>query len=446
MIAPMATIRLVTSIPGPASQAIMARRHAAVPRGVSHATPIVVSRAEGATIEDVDGNRFIDMAGGIGTMNVGHGAPAVIEAVRAQLERFTHTCFAVTVYESYVALAERLARLTPGSFPKKTLLVNTGAEAVENAVKIARHATGRPGVLVFEDGFHGRTLLALSMTSKIHPYKAGFGPFVPDVHRVPYAYCYRCPLGRDRESCGTACVEAIEDHFKRHADPRSIAAVVVEPVLGEGGFVVPPDDFLPRVAEVCRAHGILVVADEVQTGFGRTGRMFACEYSGLEPDLLVTAKSLAGGLPLSAVVGRAELMDSPGVGGLGGTYAGNPLALAAAHAVLDMFESPGLLERAEAIGARMEARARRWLERFPLVGDVRRLGAMVGIELVRDRRSKSPAKEEAAALTRLACERGVLLLTAGTYGNIIRSLVPLVVSDSELDEALDAIESALEAV
>jgi 4-aminobutyrate aminotransferase / (S)-3-amino-2-methylpropionate transaminase / 5-aminovalerate transaminase len=422
----------------------MARRHAAVPRGVSHATPVVAARAEGAMVEDVDGNRFIDMAGGIGTMNVGHGSPAVVEAVRAQLERFTHTCFSVTVYESYVALAERLARLTPGSFPKKTLLVNTGAEAVENAVKVARHATGRPGVLVFEDAFHGRTLLALSMTSKVQPYKAGFGPFVPDVHRVPYAYCYRCSLGRDPASCGTACVAAIEDHFSRYLDPRSIAAVVVEPVLGEGGFVVPPADFLPRLADLCRRHDILVVADEVQTGFGRTGRMFACEHTGLEPDILVTAKSLAGGLPLGAVVGRSELMDSPGVGGLGGTYAGNPLALAAAHAVLDTFETSGLLERAEAIGGRTAARGARWLERFPIVGDVRRLGAMVGIELVLDRQTKAPAKDAASTLTRMACERGVLLLTAGTYGNIIRSLVPLVISDAELDEALDVIESALE--
>jgi 4-aminobutyrate aminotransferase / (S)-3-amino-2-methylpropionate transaminase / 5-aminovalerate transaminase len=439
----MPSIRLTTTVPGPKSQAIMARRHSAVPRGVSHATPVVAARAEGAIVEDVDGNRFIDMAGGIGTMNVGHGSPAVIEAVRAQLDRFTHACFSVTAYESYVSLAERLVQLTPGRFPKKALLLNTGAEAVENAVKIARHATGRPGVLVFEDGFHGRTLLALSMTSKVHPYKAGFGPFVPDVHRVPYAYCYRCSVGMNRATCGTACVAAIEDHFERHVDVHSIAAAVVEPVLGEGGFVVPPPDFLPRLAELCRRHGILVIADEVQTGFGRTGRMFACEHTGLEPDILITAKSLAGGLPLSAVVGRSELMDSPGVGGLGGTFAGNPLALAAAHAVLDTFESSALVARAEAIGARMEDRGRQWLERFPLVGDVRRLGAMVGIELVTDRHAKTPAKDAANALVRMAYERGVLILTAGTYGNVIRSLVPLVISDAQLDEALDVLEGAL---
>lgn len=439
----MGAIRLKTGVPGPKSIEIMRRREAVVPRGLHHATPVVAARASGAVIEDVDGNRYIDFAGGIGTLNVGHSAPAVVSAVSGQLERFTHACFSVTPYESYVALAERLIRLTPGAFPKKALFLNTGAEAVENAVKIARHATGRPGVLVFEDAFHGRTLLALSMTSKVRPYKAGFGPFVAGVHRVPYAYCYRCPLRLEPGTCAVACAGLVEDHFKRHADPASIAAVVVEPVLGEGGFVVPPREFLPRVAEVCRRHGILVVADEVQTGFGRTGRMFACEHSGLEPDLLVTAKSLAGGLPLSAVVGRAEIMDSPGVGGLGGTFAGNPLAVAAAHAVLDAFESSGLPARAEAIGARMEERARGWMDRFPLVGDVRRLGAMVAIELVADRATKEPAKTVTDALARRACERGLILITAGTYGNVIRSLVPLVISDSELDEALDVIESCL---
>jgi 4-aminobutyrate aminotransferase / (S)-3-amino-2-methylpropionate transaminase / 5-aminovalerate transaminase len=439
----MSAIVQLTRIPGPKSEAIMRRRDAAVPRGLYNATPVVAARAEGAVVEDVDGNRFIDLAGGIGTMNVGHSAPAVVAAVRAQLDRFTHTCFSVTPYESYVSLAERLARLTPGSFAKKVMFVNSGAEAVENAVKVARHATGRPGVLVFEDGFHGRTLLALSMTSKVQPYKAGFGPFVPDVHRVPYAYCYRCALGLEPTSCGLRCVDEIETFFTRHVDPASIAAVVVEPVLGEGGFVVPPRDFLPRLAALCRRHGILFVADEVQTAFGRTGRMFACEHSGVEPDILVTAKSLAGGVPLGAVVGRAELMDSPGVGGLGGTFAGNPLALAAAHAVLDLFETTGILDRAEAIGARMERRARTWLDRFSFVGDVRRLGAMVGIELVSDRATRAPAREITSEVARLAWQRGVLLITAGTFGNIIRSLVPLVISDDELDEALGVLETCL---
>jgi 4-aminobutyrate aminotransferase/(S)-3-amino-2-methylpropionate transaminase len=442
----MGVIRRVTEIPGPKSREIARRREAAVPRGLFHATPVVVSRADGAVVEDVDGNTYLDFAGGIGTMNVGHSAPTVIDAVREQLARFTHMCFSVALYEGYIALSERLIRLTPGDFPKKAMFLSTGAEAVENAVKIARYATGRPGVLVFEDGFHGRTLLALSMTSKVHPYKAGFGPFVGDVHRVPYAYCYRCPFACARASCSLACVDAIEDYFARHVDPRSIAAVVVEPVLGEGGFVVPPRDFLPRVAALCRRHGIVVVADEVQTGLGRTGRLFACEHSGLEPDLLVIAKSLAGGLPLSAVVGRADLMDAPEVGGLGGTFAGNPLALAAAHAVLDLFESSPLLDRAEAIGARMEERCRAWMGRFPLVGDVRRLGAMLGLELVTDLASRAPARAATSEVARLAWERGVLLITAGTYGNVLRSLVPLVIGDAELEEALDVLESCFATV
>jgi 4-aminobutyrate aminotransferase/(S)-3-amino-2-methylpropionate transaminase len=438
----MPTIRTVTAIPGPRSTAVFARRDAAVPRGVFHATPVVVSSAQGAAVEDVDGNRYLDFAGGIGTLNVGHSAPAVVAAVRAQLDRFTHTCFSVAAYESYVALAERLARLTPGGFAKKAMFVNSGAEAVENAIKIARRATGRPGVLCFEDAFHGRTYMALSLTSKVG-YKAGMGPFAGEVLRVPYAYCYRCAYGRSPDECAVACVDAIADRFARHMEPQAIAAVIVEPVLGEGGFVVPPAAFLPKLAALCREHGILVIADEVQTGFGRTGRMFACEHTGLEPDILVTAKSLAGGLPLAAVVGRAELMDAPAVGGLGGTFGGNPLALAAAHAVLDEFERVDLLARAERIGALIEARARRWALTHPLVGDVRRIGAMAAIELVRDRDSKTPAKEETNDIVRLACQRGVILIAAGTYGNVIRILVPLVVTDEELDEGLDVLEGCV---
>src|SRR5438445_13106576 len=381
----MPAISIRTDIPGPRSRALMRRRHAAVPRGVSHAVPVFAASADGVRLTDVDGNVFLDFAGGIGVMNIGHSDRHVVEALKNQVERFTHTCFAVAPYESYVTLAERLAVITPGSFAKKTLLVNSGAEAIENAVKIARYATGRPGVLCFEDAFHGRTLFALSVTSKVSPYKAGFGPYAAEIVRVPYAYCYRGAYGRTFPDCSFACVSALEDQFKRHADPRTIAAVIVEPVLGEGGFVVPPLGFLSNLASVCRKHGILVIADEVQTGFGRTGRMFACEHEGLEPDLLVTAKSLGGGLPLAAVIGRAELMDAPGPGGLGGTYIGNPLACAAAHAVLDRFESGELLRRSEAIGLRIEARARAWAQQFGIVGDVRRRGAMVGVELVRSR-------------------------------------------------------------
>ena len=442
----MAAIQIRTSIPGPASRALMVRRHAAVPRGVSHSTPVFAASADGVRVTDVDGNVYLDFAGGIGVMNVGHSNPHVVDALHRQVNRFTHTGFSVAPYESYVALAERLAALTPGSFPKKTLFVNSGAEAIENAVKIARHATGRPGVLCVEDGFHGRTLLALSLTSKVHPYKTGYGPFAGDVWRVPFAYCYRCPLERTHPDCGIACVSSLEDYFKRHVDPATIAAIVVEPVLGEGGFIVPPAGYLAQLAAFCRKYGILFIADEVQTGFGRTGRMFACEHDGVEPDLLVTAKSLAAGLPLAAVVGRAELMDAPGEGGLGGTYVGNPLACAAAHAVLDLFESGELLRRSEEIGVRIEARVREWAERFSLVGDVRRRGAMVGVELVRNRQTKEPAKHETEDLIRMACERGVLLIAAGTFGNVVRFLTPLVISNDELDEGLEVMTACMATV
>lgn len=424
----------------------MARRHAAVPRGVSHATPVFAASADGARITDVDNNTFLDFAGGIGVMNVGHSDEGVIAAVKAQAERFTHTCFSVAPYESYVTLAERLAALTPGSFPKKTLLVNSGAEAIENAVKIARHATGRSGVLCFEDGFHGRTLFALSLTSKVHPYKAGFGPFAADVWRVPYAYCYRCAYARTYPECRFECVSSLEDYFKRHVDPLTLAAVVVEPVLGEGGFVVPPLGYLAHLAAVCRKYGILLIADEVQTGFGRTGRMFASEHDGVEPDLLVTAKSLAAGLPLAAVIGRSDLMDTPIKGGLGGTYVGSPLACAAAHAVLDRFESGELLLRSEAIGVRIEARVQAWAQQFAIVGDVRRRGAMVGVELVRNRETREPATHETEDFLRLTYERGVLLIAAGTFGNVIRFLTPLIISNDELDEGLEVMTGCLASV
>jgi 4-aminobutyrate aminotransferase/(S)-3-amino-2-methylpropionate transaminase len=442
----MSVIQLRTAIPGPRSRALMARRHAAVPRGISHATPVFAASADGVRVTDVDDNVFLDFAGGIGVMNVGHSDPHVVGALTQQAARFTHTCFSVAPYESYVALAERLAALTPGSFAKKTLFVNSGAEAIENAVKIARHATGRPGVLCFEDAFHGRTLLALSLTSKVVPYKTGYGPFAADVWRVPYAYCYRCPFARTHPDCAFECVSSLESYFTRHVDPRTIAALVVEPVLGEGGFVVPPAGYLSQLAAFCRKYGILIIADEVQTGFGRTGRMFACEHDGVEPDLLVTAKSLAAGLPLAAVVGRAELMDSPGEGGLGGTYSGNPLACAAAHAVLDRFESGELLRRSEAIGVRIEARVREWAERFALVGDVRRRGAMVAVELVRNRETREPAKHETEDLIRMACERGVLLIGAGTFGNVVRFLTPLIISNDELDEGLEVMTGCLASV
>ena len=424
----------------------MTRREACVPRGMYHATQVVVASARGCLVDDVDGNRFIDFAGGIGTLNVGHSHPSVVSAVRKQLDLLIHICFAVAPYENYVSLAERLTQLTPGKFAKKVLFANSGAEAVENAVKIARHATGRPAILCFEDAFHGRTLTALALTSKIQPYKAGMGPFDASIIRVPYAYCYRCSYNLQYPSCGTACVDKIEEHFLRYVEPQSVAAVIVEPVLGEGGFVVPPKEFLAKLADLCKRHGILTIADEIQTGMGRTGRMFASEHYDFVPDILLAAKSLADGFPLSAVVGRAEVMDSPGLGGLGGTFGGNPVALAAAHAVLDLIESEGLLARAEAIGNRIEDRLRKWATISPLVGQIRRLGAMVGVELVRDSETLEPATKEAAELVKMACQRGVIVISAGTYGNVIRFLPPLVISDAELDEGLDVLEQCFKTI
>jgi 4-aminobutyrate aminotransferase / (S)-3-amino-2-methylpropionate transaminase / 5-aminovalerate transaminase len=424
----------------------MQRRTAAVPRGSYQATPIFVARAEGAIVEDVDGNRLIDFAGGIGCLNIGNRAERVVTALRAQLDAFLHTCFSVTPYEGYVRLAERLNQLVPGDFAKKTLLVNSGAEAVENAVKIARCYTRRAAVICFEDAFHGRTLLTMSLTSKTHPYKAGFGPFVADVYRIPYAYCYRCSYSLKYPSCGVFCAHHLEDTFKRVVDAADVAAVIAEPVLGEGGFVAPPRDFFPVIQEICRKHGILFIADEVQTGFGRTGAMFACERYGIVPDILVTAKSLGGGLPLAAVTGRADIMDAPGVGGLGGTFGGNPMACAAALAVLDEFASENLFERAERIGKTFAERARNWQKRWPLVGEIRGLGAMQAMELVRSPETREPAKEETEQIIRTCCERGLVVLSAGTYGNVVRLLVPLVISDAEFEEGLAVLEGALESV
>src|SRR5215470_6193855 len=367
----MSVIQLKTKIPGPKSRGLAQRRDAAVPRGLSHATPLYVARAQDAWLEDVDGNRFIDFAGGIGCINTGHRNPAIVSAIESQLQQFLHTCSQVTPYESYVRLAERLNQITPGKFPKKTLLVNSGAEAVENAVKIARAHTGRAGVIAFEDAFHGRTLLALGLTSKTHPYKVGFGPFSSEIHRIPYAYCYRCSYSLSYPACDVFCARHLEDTFRRVVAAEDIAAVIVEPVLGEGGFIAPPPEFFRILIDICHKHGVLFIADEVQSGFGRTGKMFACEHYDIEPDIVITAKSLGGGLPLAAVTGRAEVMDAPGPGGLGGTFAGNPLSCAAANAVIDAFEQGNLLARANAIGEHFERRAKKWEGQFERIGDVR---------------------------------------------------------------------------
>ena len=438
----MGTIQIRTAIPGPKSKALMERRNAAVARGPYHSTPIFVAKAEGAVLEDVDGNRFIDFAGGIGCLNIGQRAPRVVNALREQLEQFLHVCFSVTPYESYIAVAEKLNALAPGNFPKKSVLVNSGAEAVENAIKIARAFTKRPAVICFEDAFHGRTLMAMTLTSKPHPYKAGFEPLATDVYRIPFAYSYRSAAGATVDEY----VHHLEDAFKRHVAAENVAAVIAEPVLGEGGFVVPPRGYFAALHKICKKHGILFIADEVQSGIARTGKWFACEHFGIEPDLLISAKSLGGGMPLAAVTGRAEVMDAPGVGGLGGTFGGNPLSCVAALATIETIEKEGLLLRSMEIGRRFEERARSWQKKWELVGEVRGLGGMCAIELVRDARTKEPADTETKELSKYCYEHGLINITAGTYGNVMRILVPLVVTDAQFDEGMDVLEAGLASV
>jgi 4-aminobutyrate aminotransferase / (S)-3-amino-2-methylpropionate transaminase / 5-aminovalerate transaminase len=435
----MTTIHIRTEIPGPRSRALMARRDAAVPRAPHNTTPIFAASAEGATIEDVDGNRYLDFAGGLGCLNIGHRAPRVTTAIQKQLEKHLHLCFAVTPYEGYVAVAEKLNALAPGKFAKKTILLNSGAEAVENAVKIARAYTKRPAIICFEDAFHGRTMMAMSLTSKTHPYKAGFEPFASDVYRIPFAYPYRSEAGATAETFA----HHLEDAFKRSVAAESVAAVIAEPVLGEGGFVIPPRDYFKALQAICRKHGILFIADEVQSGFARTGKWFACEHFGVEPDLITMAKSLGGGMPIAAVTGRAEVMDAPGLGALGGTYCGHPLSCAAALAAIETIEKDDLLARSTAVGKHFETRARAWQKKWPLVGDVRALGGMCAIELVRDAQTREPAETETKQIAEYCYKHGLITITAGTFNNVMRILVPLVVTDQQLDEGFNVIEAAL---
>lgn len=440
----MPTIRLKTEIPGPASRTLTERRTHAVPRGVYASAPVFIRHAEGAVLEDVDGNRFIDLAGGIGTINVGHRNPRVLAAVQRQLDAFLHLCFSVTGYQPYVELAEKLNAIAPGQFAKKTLLVNSGAEAVENAIKIARAHTGRPAILCVEDAFHGRTMLGMSLTSKTHPYKHGFGPFLSDVYRIPYGLPAAARIGERLSMSHEDVEQLLDDTFRRVVAAESVAAVIIEPVLGEGGFVVPPAGFLSALADICRRHGIVFIADEVQTGFGRTGELFACTHFGIEPDLILTAKSLGGGLPLAGVTGRAEIMDAPIPGGVGGTFGGNPASCAAALAVIEEFADGSLLARARSLGEHFQRRAYAWQRQHPFIGDVRGLGAMQAIEFVD--RDGAPWAAPAKKLAQHCLRSGVLVLTAGTYDNVIRLLMPLVISDEQFHEALGVMEHNLNAV
>jgi 4-aminobutyrate aminotransferase/(S)-3-amino-2-methylpropionate transaminase len=431
------SIALRTEIPGPRSRAILARKEQVIAGPLSIFLPVVIQEGRGSTITDVDGNTFLDFTGGVGCLNVGHSHPRLIEAAQEQLTRFAHTDFTIVPYEVYVTLAERLLVLAPFRGPAKAAFFNAGTEAVENAIKFARSYTKRPAVVCFEGAFHGRTLLSMTLTSKTHPYKAGLGPFAPEVYRVPFAQEYRGPDTK-------TALAALERMFTTQVAAESVAAIVIEPVQGEGGFVVAPQEFLAGVRRICDQHGIVMVLDEVQTGFGRTGRMFAVEHYGIEPDLMTIAKSIAGGLPLSCVLGKAAIMDAPGDSAIGGTYVGNPVAQAAALAVLDVFEEENLVERAQQLGDRMRERMVSWQERFEHIGDVRGLGAMLALEFVRDRDSKEPYAELATAVVEAAAERGLLLLKSGIYSNCIRVLCPLVLTDDELDEALTVWEEALE--
>ena len=426
------------------TDSLLKERNKHIPQGPFNTHPIFIEKAKGAIITDVEGKEYIDFAGGIGVNNVGHCNEEVLKAVQDQIQKYIHPCFHVVMYEPYVELAKKLNEITPGNFPKKTMFVNSGAEAVENAIKIARHATGRPAIIAFEDAFHGRTLLALSLTSKMKPYKFGFNPYAPEIYRMPYAYCYRCVFGLGYPFCELRCAYFLKEFFHTHISSEQVAALIIEPVLGEGGFVVPPKEYFKILYKICQENGIVFIADEVQTGFGRTARMFAMEHYEVAPEMIIMAKSMANGFPLSAVTGKTELMDHPQVGGLGGTYAGNPVACRAGLAVIEQFKKKNLLARGENIGEKVMEKFKEFQERYEVVGDVRGLGAMVGMELVTDRKTKEPATTLTKQLINLCREKGLLMISAGTHSNIIRPLMPLVITDQQLDQGLSIIKECLD--
>lgn len=451
----MSSIQLTTEIPGPKSRALMERRTAAVPQGPFHVTPIFAKKSQGAIVEDVDGNRLIDFASGIGVTNAGHNHPDIVAALKQQAEQYVHTSFNVVPYEPYVEVAERLNALAPGDFAKKTFLANSGAEAVENAIKFARSYTKRQAIVCFDHGYHGRTYMAMSLTAKSKPYKYGFAPFNPEVYRAPFPDPYRSP-GKEGGPCGASfascrrdvcvCNEAFASFrsvVESQIGPDQVAGVIIEPVLGEGGFTPVPAPFMRQLEDYCKKHGIVFMLDEIQTGFGRTGKMFAAEHYGAEPDLLILAKGLAGGMPLSAVVGRAEVLEATGVGGVGGTYCGNPVACAAALAALDHYENKPTFEHANALGEVLSNTLERWLNQYPIIGDHRGLGPMRAVEVVTDRVTHAPNKEAVVAILKYAYEHGVICIGAGTYGNVLRFLIPLTATEDQLREGLAVVEAGI---
>jgi 4-aminobutyrate aminotransferase/(S)-3-amino-2-methylpropionate transaminase len=426
--------------------AIQERRENVLAKGFGSATSKYVAHARGAVITDVEGNEYIDFAAGISVMNVGHSHPKVVQAIKKQAEKFTHTCFMVVPYESPVTLAEKLCDAVPGNSKKAVMFVNSGVESIENAVKIARYYTKKKGIIAFEGAFHGRTLLGMSLTSKVKPYKHGLGPFAPEVYRMPYANCYRCPFGQEYPGCDLACADHLEEILISHVSAEDTAAIIFEPVQGEGGFIAPPKEYFQRLKKICEKNSILMIADEIQTGMGRTGYMFAMDYYGVEVDITTVAKSLGAGMPISAVVGKKEIMDSVHLGGIGGTYSANPIACEAALAVFDIFESENLLAKAKVLGEKLQSHLKALQEKHALIGDVRGIGPMIAFELVNDRETKTPAPDKVKQLVQFCLERNLFILACGTYKNVIRLLMPLVISEEEMTRGMDIIDRGLAAI
>jgi 4-aminobutyrate aminotransferase/(S)-3-amino-2-methylpropionate transaminase len=437
--------KIVTSeVPGPKAKKFLSQHRQNVPESVSNVLPTFIKRAEGALFEDVDGNVFLDFGGGIGVLNIGYSHPEIVEAVKEQADKYFHAMINNVFYETYFQLAEKMNEIMPGDHAKKTFFVNSGAEAVENAIKIARKYTKRTEIITFTGAFHGRTLLTMSLTSKVKPYKYGFGPFAPGIHRMEFPYCYRCPFGLKRETCGLHCAGRFEDFFLEEVDPSEVAAIIIEPIQGEGGFVVPPDEYVVKLREICDEHGILLIADEIQSGFSRSGKMFAHEYWGVLPDLVTTAKSIAAGLPIAAVTGKAEIMDSPQPGGIGGTYCGNPLSTVAGLKTIEIMKRDNFPNKAMHVGQIMMDRLKKMQDKFAMIGDVRGRGAMLAMEIVKDRESKKPAVEETISIQKECWKNGLLVLNAGVRGNSLRFLMPLVISDDQLSKGFDILEQSAE--
>jgi len=425
-------------------EALVELRNKHVPKAPFNVTTAFIREARGAVMIDVDGRELIDFAGGIGVNNVGHCHPKVVAAIKDQADKYIHTCFHVAMYDTYVSLAEKLNGIAPGDFDKMTLFTNSGAEAVENAVKLARYVKKRPAIICFENAFHGRTYMGMSLTSKINPYKLGFGPFAPEVYRMPFAYCYRCSFGLEYPKCGVACADYLEDFFVDYVSAESTAAVIAEPIQGEGGFITPPPEYFKKIQNICRKYDIALIIDEVQTGSGRTGTFFAIEHWGIEPDIITLAKSLAGGMPLGAVTARKDMMEVVHAGGLGGTFAGNPISCSAALAVLEILIQDGLLETGVALGKKISSRFNTLSERYEMIGDVRGRGPMMAMELVKNRETKEPATAEAKKLVQWCYEKGLVILSCGHHGNVIRTLMPLVITDEQMERGLAILEEGLE--